>query len=189
MNFGTSKQQSQAYSGLRGTSSQDYAQDQTVQAGNILTNQANEILRNPMQFRGLSGSQLLPGGRYGLGSNADTAVDELGRQMFSRTSADMAGRGYVSPENQAGVAGSAMQSVLPQLIPNIQQWQQAQFQAPLSLGQYAMLVAQQPANFWNQALGAQSQSSGNQFSFGFNPTGAGSTGASGGGSGLGMFLA
>lgn len=186
MNYSQSKQQADAYSGLRGTDAQDYSKEQTVQAGNVLTNQANQILQNPLQWRGMGGAQLLPGGRYGLGSNADSAVDELGRQMFSRTSADMAGRGYVSPENQAGVAGSAMQSVLPQLIPNIQQWQQAQFQAPLSLGQYAMQVAGQPANFWNQTLGAQSQSKSNQFSFGFNPTEA--LGSNKAGSGMGMFL-
>ena len=189
MNYSTSDQQSNAYSGLRGTKYQDAAADSNMAAGGVLTNQANELLSNPQQFRGQTGQQLLPGGRYGLGSNSDMAVDELGKQMFSRTSANTAGRGFVSPENQSMVAGSAMQSVLPQLIPQTQAWQQAQFQAPMQLGQYAMSVAKQPADFWNQALGAQSQSSGSSFGFGFDPSKLGSTTAGGGGTGMGMFLA
>lgn len=190
MNYSSGKQQSTAFSGLRGTQYQGTAEDQGVAAGQRLTSEANALLANPQMFRGQTGQQLLPGGRYGLGSNSDAAVDELSRQMFSRTSANTAGRGFVSPENQGMVAGSAMQSVLPQLIPQAQQWQLQQFQAPMQLGQYALSVAKQPADYWNQALGAQSQSSGSQFGFGFNPSQAGSTGgSSGGGSGMGMFLA
>jgi hypothetical protein len=107
------------------------------------------------------GRTMLPSGRFGLGEAADTAVAELGRHLFGQASAAGAFRGQLTPENQTAVIGAALQNALPFLIPQIQQYQTTQFLAPMSL----MQLAKTSADYWNRALGAQSDAS--SFGFGF----------------------
>lgn len=159
--------QSLAETGLRGTPYDNHSATQLYRTGMQLNNVVDQGLENVRQDPGQYfkfGQALLPGGRFGVGSNADAGVNEYGRNMFSQTSADMGSRGFVSPENQGGVIGSAIQRSLPQLIPQMMQFQQAQFQAPQSLFDAARLRA----DFWNQARGARQSSSGEGEGTGFN---------------------
>ena len=225
MNYGQSESRSEAYSGLRGTQYEGPAADEAFQAGRRLTQEGERTFADPMRFRGQTGAELLPGGRfglgagtdpftenygrtifgrtgvellpsgrYGLGANADPAVEQFGKYLFGNTSASMAARGRLSPENQAGVVGSAITNALPSLIPGIQQWQQAQygavtdparqfipsaqqwqqtqFAAPMSLNQYALNAALTPANYWQSALGAKSLAEASAFNFGVSGQGA-----------------
>lgn len=182
--YGQSKQSSNAGSGLVGVGLGEQGGTNVMQRGGILNETAD---RNANFVNGngqtqyntgtqsFTGNQLLPGGQYGLGSNADAAMAQLGKQMFGYQSANLSARGMNSPENQSAVVGSAITNALPQVLPQIQSWQQAQFMAPLQLGQYALSNANTAADYWNRALGAQSQSSGNSFNF------AGGGGVGGGG--------
>ncbi len=191
MNYNQGKQQSDSYSGLRGT---PYA-DQTYQNYNQSLQDLSGIAqrtRNPSmggglnaqgqtQYGGFSGSQMLPGGRFGLGSNADSGVNEMLSRVFGFQSANSAARGQIQPESFGNVAGSAVTRALPSLIPQIQAWQQAQFQAPMMVGGYDMGNAANVANAYGQATGQQSNMTGNQFGFGFHPGELIPKGSSGGG--------
>lgn len=134
-----------------------------TQLNNVVDQGVENLRQNPGQWYQF-GSQLMPGGRYGVGVNADAGVNEYGRNMFSQTSADMGSRGFMSPENQGGVIGSAIQRSLPQLIPQMMAFQQQQFNAPMSL----IEAARSRADFWNQARGARQTSSGEGEGTGFN---------------------
>jgi hypothetical protein len=109
------------------------------------------------------GRRMLPGGKFGMGENADAGVGEYGNMMFNNASANSAFKGQTSPENMSNVIGSAVTNSLPFLIPQMQQFQQMQFMAPQSL----MGTARASADYWNRALGAQSDSSSYNDSFGF----------------------
>lgn len=179
MNYSQSEQesQSQTRTGLRGTVHQDAAADQAFAGGMKLTNFADSMMSQPKAQLAL-GQAMMPGGKYGLGESADTAVEKYGNFMFGKQSASGASRGMMSPENMSGVIGSAVTNALPFLIPQIQQFQQAQFMAPQSMFGFAKSAA----DYWNKALGAQSDSSSSGSSYGAGiswPTG--STGGTGGG--------
>jgi hypothetical protein len=156
-----SESQSQTRTGLRGTPYEGQAAEQAFKQGMLMSDFTNRMFSSPDALLGF-GQQMLPGGRYGLGAPTDTAVEQLGRMMFSNASAGGAFRGQLSPENQTAVIGAAMQNMLPYLIPQIQQFQTAQFLAPQSL----FNLARTSADYWNRALGAQSDTSSQ--SFGFN---------------------
>ncbi len=113
---------------------------------------------------------MLPGGQFGLGSNADAGVGEMMKRMFGFQSANAAARGQIQPESFGNVAGSAVTRALPSLIPQIQAWQQAQFNAPMQVGGYDMGNAANVADAYSRATGNQSNMTGRQFGFGFNPT-------------------
>jgi hypothetical protein len=159
--------QSEGASGLRGTAYEGQAAASGYGAGQqmsgVLNRAFNRVHESPEQYYEF-GKQLLPGGRYGLGSNADSGVNEYGRDMFSRTSADMGSRGFVSPEAQGGVIGSAIQRSLPSLIPQQQAFQLAQFQAPQNLVQ----TAGSAADYWARLLGSRQTGSSTGSSNGFN---------------------
>jgi hypothetical protein len=74
----------------------------------------------------------------------------------------------------SGVIGSAISNSLPYLIPQMQNFQAMQFMAPQNL----MNTAKASADYWNRALGAQSDSSAS--AFGFNFSGGGGATPSGG---------
>lgn len=166
----SSQNQSQSLTGLRGTEYGGNAARQANDQGMLMSglNQATvgaSLTQSPdAMFR--FGQAALPGGQYGLGENADRGVEALGQYMHGIASGDYGARGFLSPENRAAVTGSAMQRVLPQLIPQQQQFQLAQFMAPQNM----MSMANTSADFWNRALGAQSTASGSGsgFGFGFN---------------------
>jgi hypothetical protein len=98
------------------------------------------------------GRQMLGSGKYGLGENADAGVEALGQYQFGQASKNGASRGQVNPENQSAIISSSMQNMLPFLIPQMQEHQYAQFQAPQSL----MGNARTAADYWNRTLGSQS---------------------------------
>lgn len=150
-----------AYQGLRGTQYQTQAADQAYRQGMNLSHLSNQLMSSPGAMMNM-GRQMMPNGRYGLGENADSAVESLGNLQFGKASANSATRGQVNPENMSAVIGSSMQNMLPYLIPQIQQHQYAQFHAPQDL----MQTARQSADYWNQALGSQSNAQSNSFGFG-----------------------
>lgn len=161
------QQQQSSYSGLRGTPYSGGAAKSLYNSGRRLDTLGDRVFRNvttaPEQYYEY-GKQLMPGGRYGMGANVDAGVNEYGRDMFSQTSADMGGRGFVSPENQGGVIGSAIQRSLPQLIPQMMDFQRQQFMAPQDL----LNAARTGADFWNQAMGTQQTGSGSGRGYGFD---------------------
>lgn len=170
MNFGMNKgqQQSQAYSGFRGTEQEAGARGQGYYSGSQLTNLSDQILKNPLRPMGFGVNELgLNPGRYGLGSNTDMAMDELGKQMFAGASASGAYRGQNTPEAYSNVVGSAITRALPKVIPYTQNWQQAMYRAPMEFGQYLTGTALAPADYWSRSLGAQSNASGSNFGFNF----------------------
>lgn len=163
----SSQQQSSSRTGLRGTQYAGNAATQANEQGMLMSglNQATvgaSLTQSPdAMFR--FGQQALPGGKYGLGENADSGVEALGQYMHGIASGDYGQRGFLSPENRGAVTGSAMQRVLPQLVPQQQQFQLAQFMAPQNM----MNMAKTSADYWNRALGAQSDASGSGSGFGF----------------------
>lgn len=169
MNYNQGKSSGEAYSGLRGTPYFDDATRNSYASGQNLTDIATKASKDMTQYNGQTGSQLLPGGQYGLGSNADAAVQQFGKYMFGQASGSAGARGQLSPENLAGVTGSAVSQSLPTLMPYIQQWQLAQFQAPQGLNQAAISAAQAPANYWASTLGVQQQNQQSNFGFGVDP--------------------
>lgn len=163
-----SQQQSSSRTGLRGTGYQGNAEQQTNEQGMQLSNFANQMASSPGAMMGF-GKQMIDGGKYGLGANADSGVEQYGADMFNKYSASGASKGQMSPENQSGVIGSAIQNSLGTLIPQQQAMQLAQFNAPMNL----LNTARTSADFWNRALGAQSDASGSSNSFGFSVAGGG----------------
>lgn len=164
MNFGmsSSEQQSKTVTGLRGTGYEGPAAAEAYKEGKRMSDLNETVFKTPQSMMDF-GRQMIPSGRYGLGENADTGVEQYGKFLFGNTSADYAGRGHLSPENQAGVIGSAIVNSLPFLIPQMQQFQLGQFMAPQSLQQ----MAKTSADYWNRALGAQSEARGQSDGFNF----------------------
>jgi hypothetical protein len=130
-------------------------------------------LGTPQGWRSAA-EEMMPTGRYGFGANTDKAVEGYGDMMFGKQSANFAARGMNAPENMSGVIGSAISNSLPYLIPQMQNFQAMQFMAPQNL----MNTAKASADYWNRALGAQSDSSAS--AFGFNFSGGGGATPSGG---------
>ena len=166
--FGYSQQQQQSHNetGLRGTQYFDNAAGQANASGNAMSGLSKTLMSSPSAMMNY-GRQMMPGGQYGLGENADSAVKAMGDYQFGRASGNSATRGQVNPDNMSAVIGSSMQNMLPFLIPQIQQFQQSQFNAPQSL----MSTARSAGDYWNQALGSQGSASGSGFGFSANVAG------------------
>lgn len=147
--------------GLRGTQYEGRAADQSYGQGMKMSGLVNQMFKSPGATMNL-GKEMMGSGKYGLGENADQGVEALGDYQFGQASGNSATRGQVNPENMSAVIGSSMQNMLPFLIPQMQQHQYAQFAAPQSLLQ----SAKTSADYWNRALGAQSDASSNSFGFG-----------------------
>lgn len=163
----SSEQRSNSVIGLRGTEYGANAARQANDQGMLMSglNQATvgaSLTQNPQAMFNF-GQAALPGGKYGVGSNADSGVEALGQYMHGIASGDYGSRGFLSPENRAAVTGSAMQRVLPQLVPLQQQFQLAQFMAPQNM----MNMAKTSADYWRNAFGGQSEGSGSSDGFGF----------------------
>lgn len=161
-NYGESESESRTRTGLRGTAYQNQAVDEAYYRGQDL-NKLGASLMTPQGWRSTA-EQLMPTGRFGMGANADQAVQEYGNMMFGRASANSATRGQVNPENMSAVIGSSITNSLPYLIPQIQQFQAQQFMAPTSLFSTAKGVA----DYWNRSLGAESDSSSSAYNFGMS---------------------
>jgi hypothetical protein len=159
----SSDSQSKMLTGLRGTPYEGNAAKQANDQGMLMSNLNNQMFSSPDAMMNF-GKQMLPGGKFGLGENADAGVKALGDYQFGQASGNSATRGQVNPENMSAVIGSSMQNMLPFLIPQLQQHQYAQFNAPMSL----MQSAKTSADYWSRALGSQADSSSS--SFGFNAT-------------------
>lgn len=160
-NYSESESQFKSLQGLRGTRYEGNAAKQSNDQGMLMSNLNKQMFSSPGATMDL-GKQMMPGGKYGLGENADQGVEALGDYQFGKASGNSATRGQVNPENMSAVIGSSMQNMLPFLIPQLQQQQYAQFAAPQSL----MQSAKTSADYWNRALGAQSDASSSSFGFG-----------------------
>lgn len=93
-------------------------------------------------------------------------VNQFGKNMFNDVSSNYAGRGFLAPENVAGVIGSAVTNASPQLMQQIYQ-NQAGNQAVQS-DRFNQL--NQALSLYSGLLGGQSQSQGTTTSngIGFN---------------------
>lgn len=111
----------------------------------------------------------------GLAPSAAPAVDSMVRLALNQSSGDYGARGYVSPENRAAVAGSAIQNTLPSMLPQIQSYAQYAQQFP-----FAKLAAAEGAvGPGISAAGGQGTSSADSFGFGLSVA----NGSPGGGGG------
>ena len=119
---GTSSGQSFGFSGLRPTDSATVSSALTGQITNALPaiNQAaNAQINLPtLTERGLYVAQ-------------ENAANQAVRDAVAQMSSNAATRGQLQPENVSAVAGSAVQNILPQLMPVISQNIQAAARAPL----------------------------------------------------------
>lgn len=166
INFGFQKSSSDAKSetGLRGTKYFDDAALGASQALGESKDLADEINRSQFgTFRGMTGNQMFDVGPYGLGASAIPAVNNMLNYSLNRVSASGAARGQLNPENAPGVAASATQNVLPQLLPQITQMAQWVYMLPemwkQSLFGYRSNIASQYAPY----LGGQSSASSSSF--------------------------
>lgn len=115
--------------------------------------------------------ELLPVGRFGLAPDVDAAVGQGINQALSQMSGTYATRGFVSPESQGAIAGSAIQNTLPSLLPAIQQYRLQRAQLPTQLQQIALGYRQQPLSVVPGLLGGSSAYQSDQSGFGFNVAG------------------
>ena len=166
-NFSQQNSDSRQESGLRGTEWFPYTAkgaQQNLDASSSLT---DEINGSPYgQFRGMTGKDMFDPGNYGMGRDADKAVESMLGYSLNRMSAQGAGRGQLSPENNPAVAASATQNVLPQLLPQITQMAQWIYQLPEQWKQSLFGYRSQLASSYAPYLGAQGSSSSNGFGFG-----------------------
>lgn len=169
LGFNFSKQDSQAKqeSGLRGT---QYFEDTAAGASKALGGLydiSQEISGSPYgQFRGMKGTDMFSPGQFGLGTAADEGVKQALNYSLNRMSASGAGRGQLSPENTPGVAASATQNVLPQLLPQITQMAQWIYQLPEQWKQSLFGMRSNLASSYAPFLGAQGSSNSSGFGFG-----------------------
>lgn len=166
LGYNQSESEAKSRTGLRGTAYEGEAASQAAGQGRHLSTLTDKFMESPQSMYQF-GRNMLPEGKYGVGQYADRASEQMMDYALDNSSADYGSRGFVSPENRTAIAGSAMQNVLPQLIPQMQQMQMAQFMAPQNL----MQAAKTSADYWNRALGAQSDASSS--SFGFQVAGGG----------------
>ena len=169
LGFNFSKQDSEAKqeSGLRGTQYFGEAAEGASSALRGLSELSAGINNNPYgSYRGMTGRDMFDPGKYGLGTDADKAVESMLGYSLNRMSASGAARGQLAPENTPGVAASATQNVLPQLIPQITQMAQWIYQLPEMWKQSLFGYRSQLASSYAPFLGAQGSSNSSGFGFG-----------------------
>lgn len=169
LGFNFSKQESEAKqeSGLRGTQWFPYTAEGAQKNLDQMSSLGNEISASPYgEFRGMKGTDMFNPGQFGLGTAADQGVQQALNYSLNRVSASGAGRGQLSPENSPGVAASATQNVLPQLIPQITQMAQWIYQLPEQWKQSLFGMRSNLASSYAPFLGAQGSSSSSGFGFG-----------------------
>lgn len=159
LGFQKSSSKTQQFSGLRGTPYQGEAETRANRASQIGQGWTEQVLRDPLRYRGQSAEMLNPMGRWGMGLNVDRAADEFATQVYGKASATGARMGRLTPEGSAAAAGDAITHALPMLIPNIQAFQQWQFEQPMSLNQYASALANQNVDTQMAGLGSEGRGS------------------------------
>lgn len=158
---GHQSSESQQRSGLLGSAYDGPATAQAYGRGVLMNKITDELASSPGATMNM-GRQMLGSGKYGLGENADAGVEALGNYQFGQQSKNLSLRGQNTPENMSSVVGSSIQNMLPFLIPQMQQHQYAQFQAPQSL----LSSARAAADYWSRSLGSQGSSNSSGFNFG-----------------------
>lgn len=167
-----SKQDSQSYSGLRGTQYFDPLANDVSQSSRLLGNLARGYATSPFgYFQGKSTNDLVPTGRFGLPTEVEGALGGLGQDMFSKTSAGGALRGQVDQQNTPGIIGSALQDIGQFLTPYILDFKKYITSLPDQLMNSRLGFLQNTIGAQGPLVGSQSQYTGN--SFGFNLAGYG----------------
>jgi len=179
MNFGQSESKASQYSGLRGTDSFNAQANRASSAGQIAEDTTAGIAADPLRFHGQTGQDLFGSGKYGLGFNVDPAVESMIKQSYGLASAADASAGRLTPEGASAAAGSAITNILPNLIPQMMQFGQWQFNLPMNLNTYAANVANQNVNAQQSLLGGQGSSKALSMDFGFLQGGSGASTSSG----------
>lgn len=169
INFGMSKSESsqQARSGLAQTGQEGVGANIAIGSLQQTAGLAQEAAAAPFgTYMGQPIGNFMPTGRYGLHSATDTALDGIMRDYFSRSSANQARRGGMTPESFGAAAGSAGAEASKFLFPQIQQYQQYLAElAPRLYGQ-RLGFAGEPARLTAPLLGSQSVASSSSFGFG-----------------------
>lgn len=115
--------------------------------------------------------RMLPTGRYGLPSNVDAGVFQLGRDLFSGASGARALRGFGTPASLEGVAGDALRMASGQLAPLMTQYALQRAAITPQLRQMAFGFQMTPSQILSNLLAATGQSQSDSSGFGFNLSG------------------
>lgn len=178
--YQTSNQQSDSYSGLRGTNYFDGLARNLSQTGSFASNLARKYAKSPFGFfQGKSVNDLVPTGRFGLPVEVEQALSGLGNDMFSKSSAGGALRGQLDQQNTSGVVGSSLSNIGQFLTPYVMDFKKYMTSLPDQLMNSRLGFLQNTLGAASPLLGSQSHYTGN--SWGFNAQGS-AGGDSGGGS-------
>lgn len=118
-------------------------------------------------------------GRYGLGSQFDTAIDTIGSNMFGKASSTAGARGFLSPENLGGVVGSAVRQAAPQLAPFADSAAKLSYFGPEQIMSQRYNDINSLFTTIAQLLGSHGSGSSSAFNFGMQTGSGGSMGPSG----------
>ncbi len=165
--FNKSDQESQAYSGLRGTPYFDPIAGDVSKTSRLLGNTAREYAASPFGFfQGQSGAQLSnTNPATGLPMSFNTALLGITNDLYSRASAGGAMRGQVTPESTGGVVGSAIQNIGQFLTPYIMDWQKYVTGLPETIKNSRLGFLQNTIGATSPLIGSQSNYTGNAFGF------------------------
>ena len=178
---GKSKQAANAAQGIRGTSLEGPV---TARMGTAFTQGsdiASEAARSPFGFfRGTrvgantgSPNDIAPTGRYGASAAIDTGLEDIMRSQFNKHSANAVARGQTSPENTAGIIGSAGRGWAREAAPMIQEWQRYITELPSKLWSNALGFAFEPFRQGSASLGGESKSTANAVNAGLSVASSG----------------
>lgn len=165
----SSEQKSKAQAGLRG----EYAEQLSPTVYNLATdasNLAGQYVRNPFgYFQGYNANQLLgTDNPTGLPGEFGQYLNQAANQMFSNASAGGAIRGQVTPENTAGVVGSAITNLGASVLPYVTDLAKYKSTLPESLMGSRLGYLQNTLGAIAPILGSQSTYAGSSSGYGFN---------------------
>src|SRR3990167_8906203 len=158
-NKSSSEQKADQYSGYSPTyraQFEPWLLANTQKVGNFGTNLLN--YGAPSQHGGEEG-------QYGTWGTMDQGVRALMDQARNRYSGGLASRGFLRPENQAGMISGAVASILPQLLPYQQAFGQYKYETPYRNFQAARM------GLPSEQLGGEAHSVGSASGFGFTASG------------------
>ncbi len=170
--YNTSSQKSDSASGLRST---DYFNGLAKNAA-ITSNAAGGLARQYASspfgyFQGKSVNDLVPTNSMGLPTELNSALSQMGNDMFSKASAGGALRGQVDQQNTPGIVGSSLQNIGQFLTPYIMDFKKYMTSLPDTLMNSRLGFLQNTLGAQAPLLGSQSAYTGS--SFGFNAHGNG----------------
>ncbi len=169
--YSKSNQQSDSQSGLQGTPGFGPVSNDVTSTSNSLGTQARNYSKTPFGFfQGHNVNQLVPTNSMGLPTELNSALTQLGNDMFSKASAGGALRGQVDQQNTPGIVGSSLQNIGQFLTPYILDFKKYMTSLPDTLMNSRLGFLQNTLGAQAPLLGSKSTYSGN--SFGVNAQGS-----------------